>query len=195
MKSHETAIVEKGAQIGEGTNVWHFAHIRAGAKIGKNCNIGKDVYIDTGVIVGNNVKIQNGVSLYNGVVVEDDVFLGPHSTFTNDLQPRSFSEDWEITQTLLRQGCSIGANATILCGNVIGAYSMVAAGSVVTQDVAPFTLVMGNPARIIGAVCKTGHRMKQVNKVYERARFSCDICSEEITFHIDVYNNVGVNIK
>jgi len=193
MKIHETAIIEEGANIGSGTNIWHFSHIRSGAIIGNNCNIGRDVYIDTGVVIGNNVKIQNGVSLYDGITIDDDVFLGPHSVFTNDLQPRSFLKDWQVTKTLLRKGCSIGANATIICGNVIGAYSMVAAGAVVTQDVAPFSLVLGNPARIIGMVCKEGHRMKQINKVNEKARFLCELCKEEILLSLDVISNLELD--
>ena len=194
MKFHKTAIIEKSANIGKGTNIWHFSHIRSGSIIGNNCNIGKDVYIDVGVTIGNNVKIQNGVSLYNGIIIDDDVFLGPHAVFTNDLQPRAFSKDWQITKTVLRKGCSIGANATILCGNVIGAYSMVAAGAVVTHDVAPFSLVMGNPARIIGIVCKKGHRMKQVNKIDEKVKFYCQLCKEKISINLDVISNLDENI-
>ena len=194
MKVHETAIIEEGAKIGSGTNIWHFSHIRSGAIIGNNCNIGKDVYMDPGVVIGNNVKIQNGVSLYDGISVDDDVFIGPHAVFTNDLQPRAFLKDWQLTKTLLRKGCSIGANATIICGNVIGAYSMVAAGAVVTQDIAPFSLVMGNPARIIGMVCKKGHRMKQVNKIDEKVKFYCELCKEEISINLDVVSNSDENI-
>jgi acetyltransferase-like isoleucine patch superfamily enzyme len=193
MKVHKTAIIEEGANIGEGTNIWHFSHIRSGSIIGNNCNIGKDVYIDTGVKIGNNVKIQNGVSLYDGIEIDDDVFIGPHSVFTNDLKPRAFSKDWQITKTILRKGCSIGANATIICGNVIGVYSMVAAGAVVTQDVAPFSLVMGNPARIIGMVCKKGHRMKQVNKIDEKVKFVCESCKEKISLSLDVVSNFDLD--
>ena len=193
MKVHETAIIEEGANIGSGTNIWHFSHIRSGAIIGNNCNIGKDVYMDPGVVIGNNVKIQNGVSLYDGITIDDDVFLGPHSVFTNDLQPRAFLKDWQLTKTLLRKGCSIGANATIICGNVIGAYSMIAAGAVVTRDVAPFSLVMGNPARIISVVCKYGHRMKQINKVDEKVKFLCESCKEEISLSLDVASNFNLD--
>ena len=138
----------------------------------------------------NNVKIQNGVNIFTGVIIDDDVFLGPETVFTNDLQPRAFLDDWKVTKTILRKGCSVGANATIICGNVIGAYSMVGAGEVVTQDVAPFSLVMGNPARIIGMVCKKGHRMDQVNKVNEKVRFLCSICNEELTMNLDVSSNM-----
>tara|TARA_B100002051_G_C16558334_1_gene546199 strand:+ start:125 stop:745 length:621 start_codon:yes stop_codon:yes gene_type:complete len=190
MSIHETAIIENGSKIGRNTYIWHFCHVREGAIIGENCTLGRDVFIDNSVVVGNNVKIQNGVSLYNGLKVDDDVFIGPHSVFTNDLQPRSFTKDWKITETILRKGCSIGANATIICGNVIGAYSMVAAGAVVTQDVAPFSMVMGNPARIIGMVCKKAHKMKQINKVNEQAKFFCEQCKEEIVLSLSISSNI-----
>ena len=201
---HPTAEVSADSKIGEGTKVWNFAQIREDTKIGKNCIISKDSYIDAGVIIGDNVKIQNGVSLYKGIKVEDDVFLGPHCVFTNDLQPRAFTSDWKITNTILRKGCSIGANATIICGNVVGPYAMVGAASVVTQDVAPFSLVMGNPARMIGMVCKNGHRMKQVNKFEEKLKFSCKICNEEITFDLKMktqslgtleYDNINIEVN
>ena len=143
---HETAIVDSGATIGSGTKIWHFTHICAGAVIGDNCNIGQNVYIAANVVVGNNVKIQNGVSLYTGVTVEDWVFLGPHCTFTNDIFPRAYGE-WKIIPTVLKSRCSVGANATILCGIVLGEGCMVGAGSVVTRNVPPYTLVYGNPAK------------------------------------------------
>tara|TARA_Y100000588_G_C14242484_1_gene920004 strand:+ start:202 stop:843 length:642 start_codon:yes stop_codon:yes gene_type:complete len=198
---HTTADVSPDSKIGAGTKIWNFAQIRENTQIGENCIVSKDSYIDTGVIIGNNVKIQNGVSLYKGIKVEDDVFLGPHCVFTNDLQPRSFTQNWNITNTILRKGCSIGANATIVCGNVVGPYAMVAAGSVVTQDVAPFSLVMGNPARMIGMVCKNGHRMQQVNKFDEKLKFYCKPCNEEITFDLKMktqslgtleYDNINI---
>ena len=186
MKAHETAIIEKGSIIGTNTSIWHFSHIREGSVIGKNCTIGKDVYVDKGVVIGDNVKIQNGVSLYDGLIVGNDVFIGPHSVFTNDLHPRAFKKDWEKTETILRNGCSIGANSTIICGNVIGAYSMVAAGAVVSQDVAPFSMVMGNPARIIGMICKEAHKMEKVNKVNEKLKFYCKTCDEEISLDLNI---------
>jgi acetyltransferase-like isoleucine patch superfamily enzyme len=190
MKAHETAVIEENVNIGDDTYIWHFAHVRSGSTIGNNCIIGKDVYIDIDVTIGNNVKIQNGVSLYNGVTVEDDVFIGPHSVFTNDLQPRAFLEGWQKIETVLRKGCSIGANSTIICGNVIGAYSMVGAGAVVTQDVAPFSLVMGNPARLIAMICKKGHRMKTISKITEKAKFFCEACQEEISLSLSVKSNL-----
>jgi acetyltransferase-like isoleucine patch superfamily enzyme len=143
---HETAIVDENCVIGEGTKIWHFTHISKNVTIGKNCSIGQNVYIAQNIIIGDNVKIQNGVSIYEGITIEDLVFLGPHCVFTNDKFPRSFG-DWEITKTILKKGCSIGANATIVCGVEIGEYSMVGAGSVVTKDVKPKTLVYGNPAK------------------------------------------------
>ena len=190
MQIHQTASIEKKVSIGKNTKVWRHVQIRSGAVIGENCSIGKDVFIDKDVVIGNNVKIQNGVNIFTGVIIDDDVFLGPETVFTNDLQPRAFLDDWKVTETILRKGCSVGANATIICGNVIGAYSMVGAGAVVTQDVAPFSLVMGNPARIIGMVCKKGHRMDQVNKVNEKVRFLCSICNEELTMNLDVSSNM-----
>jgi acetyltransferase-like isoleucine patch superfamily enzyme len=159
---HPTAIVETD-EIGEGTKIWHFAHIREGAKIGKNCNIGKSVYIDTGVYIGNNVKIQNFATIYKGVIIEDDAFIGPAVVFTNDLYPRSFiwSED-KILPTVVKKGASIGANSTIVCGIKIGEYSMIGAGSVVTRDVPPFGLVYGNPAKLKGFVCYCGKKLRDV---------------------------------
>lgn len=153
---HPTAEVSRMANLGFGTKVWNHSQIREEAIIGRNCIIGKNVYIDSGVRIGNHVKIQNGVNVYRGVTVEDDVFLGPNMTFTNDLYPRAFNNQWRVTKTVIKKGASIGANATIVCGVCINEYSLVAAGSVVTKDVPPYTLVAGNPARIIGKVCKCG---------------------------------------
>ncbi|MEM1547037.1 MAG: acyltransferase, partial [Candidatus Methanomethylicia archaeon] len=138
---HPTAVIEEDVTIGEGSKIWHFVHVRRGAKIGRNCNIGKDVFIDVDVEIGNNVKIQNGVSIYRGVKIEDDVFLGPHMTFTNDLYPRAYNNNWRIIPTIVKKGASIGANATILCGVTIGRYAMVGAGAVVTENVPDFGLV------------------------------------------------------
>lgn len=155
---HPLAIIEKEVEIGEGTKVWINSQIREGAKIGANCNIGKDTFVDAGVEIGNRVKIQNGVSIYHGVTIEDDVFIGPNAAFTNDLFPRAVGE-WQVTETLVKKGASIGANATIVCGHVLGEYSMVGSGSVVTKDVPPHALVVGNPAKIIGYVCKCGNKL------------------------------------
>ncbi len=154
--SHETAIVEPGAEIGDDTRIWHHCHVRDGATIGSGCNLGKNVFVDAGAVVGNGVKIQNNVSVYSGVTLEDDVFVGPSAVFTNDLYPRAANPDWEITPTLVGSGASIGANATIICGNDIGAYATVGSGAVVVRPVQDHALVVGNPARVIGWVCDCG---------------------------------------
>jgi acetyltransferase-like isoleucine patch superfamily enzyme len=159
--AHPTAVVES-EEIGDETKIWHFAHIRKGSKIGKNCNIGKSVYIDTDAIIGNNVKIQNFVSVYKGVTIEDDVFVGPSVTFTNDLYPRAFIwDEGHVSDTLICRGASIGANATLVCGITVGRYAMIGAGSVVAEDVPPFSLVLGNPARQKGWVCYCGQRLDE----------------------------------
>ena len=156
---HPLAIVEEGVAIGSGTKVWINSQIREKASIGENCVISKDTFIDTGVIIGNGVKIQNGVSVYQGVRIADDVFVGPNACFTNDYIPRAFNKEWKVESTIVERGVSIGANSTIVCGLTLGEYSMVGAGSVVTRDVPPYTLVVGNPARIIGKICKCGARL------------------------------------
>jgi acetyltransferase-like isoleucine patch superfamily enzyme len=145
---HESSYVDDGAEIGEGTKIWHFSHICAGAKIGKNCSFGQNVYIAPDVVIGDNVRVQNGVSIYSGIVIEDYCFLGPHCVFTNDRYPRS-AGTWKIEQTILKRGASVGANATVLCGLFLGEFSMVGCGSTVIKSVPPITLVVGNPARII----------------------------------------------
>ena len=160
---HETAIVEDGAKIGEGTRIWHHAHVRSGSEIGSGCNIGKNCYIDAGAKIGNGVKIQNNVSVYHGVEIGDNVFVGPCVVFTNDLYPRAFSTDWEVGRTVVGEGASLCANSTIVCGHTIGAYATVGAGSVVTRDVPAHALVVGNPARQIGRVCRCGHRLDERN--------------------------------
>ncbi len=154
---HPTAVVDQGAQIGDGTHVWHFCHIMPGAKIGSNCNLGQNIFVDNNVVIGNGVKVQNNVSLYNSVTVEDDVFIGPSVTFTNVINPRSFIDrKHEFKKTLVKRGASIGANATIMCGIEIGEYSMVGAGAVITKNVPPHMLVLGNPGRVISRVSKEG---------------------------------------
>jgi len=158
---HPNAHVSKDAQIGIGTKIWINAQVRENSKIGKNCIISKDTYIDTGVTIGNNCKVQNGVSIYNGVIIEDEVFVGPNATFTNDKVPRAFDENWKITPTVIKKGASIGANATIVCGVTIGEYAMVAAGSVVTKDVEPYTLVMGNPAKFYSYIDIMGNKVEE----------------------------------
>jgi len=191
--SHKTAIIEEGAKIGENTKIWHHTHVREGGKIGSNCNIGKNCYIDKGAIVGNNVKIQNNVSVWHGVVIEDDVFVGPNVVFTNDLYPRAFIWDKErLQKTLIKKGASLGANSTIICGNrVIGEYALVGAGAVVTKDVPPHGLVIGNPARLVGFVCKCGYPLKE--KIGEEDHFvimKCDHCNSTIKINKEDFGKV-----
>lgn len=162
MKVHETAIVDSSASIGEGTMVWVNVQIREQSEIGVNCVLSKDVYIDKNVKIGDRCKIQNSVSLYDGVQIGDDVFVGPNVAFTNDKVPRAFNTNWKITPTKICDGVSLGANATIVCGIEIGEYAMVAAGSVVTKDVAPYTLVMGNPARARALIDKAGNTISSL---------------------------------
>tara|TARA_R110002049_G_scaffold194948_1_gene364019 strand:- start:8156 stop:8668 length:513 start_codon:yes stop_codon:yes gene_type:complete len=162
---HPSANVSNDASLGNGVKVWVNVQIREKAVIGDNTILSKDVYVDHAVLIGKNCKVQNGVSIYNGVTIEDDVFVGPHVSFTNDKVPRAFNVDWKITPTMVKCGASIGANSTIVCGVIIDEYSMVAAGSVVTKDVPPFTLVAGNPARKVAEIDKAGNI---VSKVLER---------------------------
>jgi UDP-2-acetamido-3-amino-2,3-dideoxy-glucuronate N-acetyltransferase len=180
-QAHATAVVESEA-IGEGTKIWHFAHVREGSKIGKNCNIGKSVYIDTGAEIGDNVKIQNFVSVYKGVTIEDDVFIGPAATFTNDLFPRAFIWDSEhVIPTRVCRGASIGANATLICGITIGDYAMIGAGCVVAEDVPSHALVLGNPARLLGWVCRCGRRAREVVSDREASTvYRCGACGLEV---------------
>lgn len=156
---HPSANVSDKALIGEGTKVWINVQIRENATIGAGCILSKDVYIDHAVSIGDRCKIQNGVSIYNGVSIGDDVFVGPNVSFTNDKVPRAFNTDWRITETRVGTGASLGANSTIVCGITIGEFAMVAAGSVVTKDVPPYTLVKGNPARLVGKIDKMGNRI------------------------------------
>lgn len=158
--AHETAVIDKNSQIGEGTKIWHFSHIMPDSVIGKNCNIGQNVVVSPGVILGNNVKIQNNVSVYTGVTCEDDVFLGPSCVFTNIINPRSaVNRRGEYLKTRVGKGASIGANATIVCGNDIGEFAFIGAGAVVTKAVPPYALVIGNPARQSGWMSEYGHRL------------------------------------
>ena len=158
--AHESSYIDEGCSIGQGTKIWHFSHIMGNCTIGENCNIGQNVVISPDVVLGSNVKIQNNVSVYTGVICEDDVFLGPSMVFTNVINPRSHVvRKAEYKQTIIRKGASIGANATIVCGNEIGAYAMIGAGAVITKPVKAFALVVGNPAKQIGWVSEYGHRL------------------------------------
>jgi UDP-2-acetamido-3-amino-2,3-dideoxy-glucuronate N-acetyltransferase len=176
--AHGSAEIHPSTEVGPGTKIWHQAQIRENVRIGANCVISKDVYIDTGVSIGDRVKIQNGVSVYRGVILEDDTFVGPHAAFTNDLTPRSFSDEWEIVPTHVRRGAAIGANATIVCGVTLGPYCMVAAGSTVTHDVPPHALVIGSPARVVSYICRRGHRMEPDNPVDYESSYRCTECGE-----------------
>jgi UDP-2-acetamido-3-amino-2,3-dideoxy-glucuronate N-acetyltransferase len=175
---HDTAVVDAGCHIGKGVKIWHFSHIMPDSHLGEGCNIGQNVVVSPGVVLGKNVKVQNNVSIYTGVVCEDDVFLGPSMVFTNVINPRShvIRKD-QYAQTFVRKGASIGANATVVCGNEIGRYALIGAGTVITKAVKPFALIVGNPGRQIGWVSEYGHRLQfdetnratcpETNQVYE----------------------------
>ena len=178
---HPTADIERGAQIGADTRIWHFVHVRSGATLGANCTLGDNVYVDAGVVIGNNVKLQNRVSVYRGVTLEDGVFVGPHATFTNDPYPRSITpdgrlldhDDWPAVPTLVRYGASIGASSVVIAGVTIGRWAMVGAGSVVTHDVPDHGLVIGRPARLVGYACCCGRALRT-----ERGAWTCTDCGE-----------------
>jgi len=159
--AHETAVIDEGCEIGNGTKVWHFSHIMPGCKIGRNCNIGQNVVISPEVVLGDNVKVQNNVSIYTGVICEDDVFLGPSMVFTNVINPRSaVNRRGQYSKTLVKKGASIGANATIVCGHDIGRFAFIGAGAVVTKEVLDYALVVGNPARQVGWMSEYGHKLE-----------------------------------
>ena len=159
--AHETAVIDAPCEIGEGTKIWHFSHIMSNSRLGKNCNLGQNVVVSPGVVLGSNVKVQNNVSIYTGVTCEDDVFLGPSMVFTNVINPRSaVNRRDEYLKTKVGKGVSIGANATIVCGNDIGAFAFIGAGAVVTKEILPHALVVGNPAKQIGWVSEYGHRLE-----------------------------------
>lgn len=158
---HPTAIVDDGCSIGEGTKIWHFSHIMSNCSLGKECNIGQNVVVSPEVVLGNNVKVQNNVSIYTGVTCEDDVFLGPSMVFTNVVNPRSaVNRRGQYTRTIVKRGASIGANATIVCGHDIGEFAFIGAGTVVTKEVTPYALIVGNPGRQIGWMSEYGHRLE-----------------------------------
>ncbi|WP_106793782.1 acyltransferase [Aquimarina sp. Aq78] len=159
--AHDTAVIDENCDIGDNTKIWHFSHIMSNCKIGESCNIGQNVVVSPQVILGCNVKVQNNVSIYTGVICEDDVFLGPSMVFTNVINPRSaVNRRGQYSQTIVKKGASIGANATIVCGNDIGEYALIGAGSVVTKPVKPYALLVGNPAKQIGWVSEYGHRLE-----------------------------------
>jgi UDP-2-acetamido-3-amino-2,3-dideoxy-glucuronate N-acetyltransferase len=180
---HESSYNDEGAEIGEGTHIWHFSHIMSGAKIGKGCNLGQNVLVSPQVVIGDNVKIQNNVSLYTGVIVEDNVFLGPSMVFTNVIYTRSnVNRKNEYKTTLVREGASIGANATIVCGVTLGRYCFIGAGSVVTKDVPDFALIYGNPAAFKGWMCKCGVKLKKG----QGDKFVCPDCKREFVLYENI---------
>jgi UDP-2-acetamido-3-amino-2,3-dideoxy-glucuronate N-acetyltransferase len=175
---HPTATIDDGCSIGTGSRIWHYSHIMPGARIGERCSLGQNVFVARDVVIGNNVKIQNNVSLYEGVTLEDDVFCGPSMVFTNVINPRSHvSRKNEYQQTLVRRGASIGANATVICGRTIGEFAFIGAGAVVTRDVPPFALVVGNPARITGWMCHCG--VKLTSGSLAPAAATCRVCQSQ----------------
>ncbi len=172
---HPTAVVDDPMEIGAGTKIWHFTHIMAGAKIGKECIIGQNVFIGSRAVLGNNIKVQNNVSIFDGVVLEDDVFCGPSMVFTNVFNPRSFiSRKKEFRKTLVRKGATIGANVTIVCGNTIGQYAFIGAGSVVTKDIPSYALVYGNPGKVKGWICQCAEEIS-----FRSGRAVCNTCGKK----------------
>jgi UDP-2-acetamido-3-amino-2,3-dideoxy-glucuronate N-acetyltransferase len=158
--AHETAVIDEGCKIGKGCRIWHFSHVMSGAILGENCNLGQNVLVSTDCVLGDNCKVQNNVSIYTGVICEEDVFMGPSMVFTNIVNPRSgiIRKD-QYVKTLVQKGATIGANATIICGNTLGAYCFIGAGAVVTRDVPPYALVIGNPGKQVGWMSEYGHRL------------------------------------
>lgn len=175
---HESSFVDEGAEVGEGTKIWHFCHVMSGSRVGMHCNIGQNVFIASGVQIGDNAKIQNNVSIYTGVVLEEDVFLGPSMVFTNVINPRSaVNRKDEYKTTLVKRGATIGANATVVCGTVLGRHCFVGAGAVVTRDVPDFALVYGSPARIHGWMCECGVGLEFTSSE-GRERAACQNCGK-----------------
>ncbi|UCG45301.1 MAG: N-acetyltransferase [Candidatus Bathyarchaeota archaeon] len=176
---HPSAIVDATAVIGNGTKIWHFAHVRENARIGQECVLGHSVYVGMGVNIGNHVKLENRATVYQGVTIEDNVFIGPHVTFTNDLYPRSLAADWSVRPTLVKKGSSIGAGTIIICAITIGEYAMIGAGSTVTRDIPPHALAYGNPARIQGFVCQCGRRLTKAGETQQDVLMNCSSCGKE----------------
>ena len=182
-----TSVVDKTAVIGEGTRVWNFVHVRENAEIGKECVLADYVYVGRGVKIGNNVKLENRATVYEGVTIQDKVFVGPHVTFTNDLYPRSFSTDWKIHPTLVKEGASIGARTVVRCGVTIGEYALIGAGSVVTKDVPRYALAYGNPARIRGFVCRCSRKLETEEKKETCVLMKCQFCNEKYEIAAEDY--------
>jgi acetyltransferase-like isoleucine patch superfamily enzyme len=195
IRIHPTAEVSDKAVIGDHTSIWHHAQVREGAIIGERCIIGKGVYVDADVRIGNNVKIQNYVSVYHGVTLEDGVFVGPHVCFTNDLYPRAVNpdgtlkaaDDWMLSKTMICKGAALGANATIVCGNRIGAWAMIGSGSVVTRDIPDYGLAWGNPARVHAFVCPCGSKLNYSSQDGPCTCLLCPSCQTEIKIPTQVW--------
>lgn len=177
---HPSAVVEEGAAVGDGTRIWHRSHVRSGSTIGRDCSIGFAVYVDTEVVIGDRCKIQNHVSVYRGVVLEDDVFVGPGATFTNDRYPRADAAVWTVAPTTVRSGASIGANATIVCGVEIGERATIGAGAVLTRDAPPHALMLGAPARLQGWVCTCGRPIARLGEAPPERCPACDRATAEM---------------
>ncbi len=186
--AHETAVIDKDCNIGNGTKIWHFSHIMSNCTLGENCNIGQNVVVSPGVILGKNVKVQNNVSIYTGVICEDDVFLGPSMVFTNVINPRSaVNRKDEYMRTVVKKGASIGANATIVCGNDIGKFSFIGAGAVVVKEVKPYALVVGNPSKQIGWISEFGQRLH----FNEKGEANCSESNEKYILNNNVVSKIG----
>jgi len=192
---HPTAVVDKTAIIGDGTKVWHFVHVRENAEIGRECVLGHSVYVDKEVKIGNCVKLENRATVYRGVKIEDKVFVGPHVTFTNDPYPRSFSTDWRIVPTFVKEGASIGAGAVVMCGVTIGKYAMIGAGSVVTKDIPSHAIAYGNPAKVRGFACKCGRKLKEEKKKHGFILMSCSFCGDKYKIPVKDYAKIKPKVK
>lgn len=187
--SHESAIIDEGCIIGKGTKIWHFSHLMKNSTIGENCNIGQNVFVASGVELGNNVKVQNNVSIYTGVICEDDVFLGPSMVFTNVINPRSaVVRKEEYKKTIVRKGATIGANATIVCGNEIGAFAFIGAGAVVTKKIPAYALVVGNPSQQIGWMSERGCRLH-----FEKGKATCEESKDQYILENDFVRKLNEN--
>ena len=185
-----TAIIDEAVNLRSGTKIWHFVHIMKDAQIGKECILADYVYIGKGVKIGNKVKLENRVTVYEGVTIQDNVFVGPHVTFTNDLYPRSLKPDWKILPTIVKQGSSIGAGSVIVCGVQIGENALIGAGSVVTNDIPPFALAYGNPARVRGFMCKCGTKLETEEKNENFVLMVCSSCKKRYTIPLEDYTEL-----
>lgn len=190
--AHETACIDDGAEVGAGTKIWHFSHVMPKSKLGKKCNLGQNVVISPGCIIGDNVKIQNNVSVYTGVMLEDDVFCGPSMVFTNVINPRSAIERKdEYRKTLVKRGATIGANATVICGHTLGQYCFIGAGTVVTRDVPDYALVVGNPGRLRGYVCRCGDKLDISAGQDAIDESQCKACGKRYTKANGIVTEIG----